>query len=99
MEMKLVQKEASVWIEAEPIFKRQQLNVEAVIPDSREDAKCVVWSQGGLLLKGKEPSLHGCSFSGEAWAVVLYLTESGETDTLLISNGLLHEQIVRAING
>jgi hypothetical protein len=85
MEMKLVQKEASVWIEEEPILKRQQLSAEAVIPDSREDAKCVVWSRGGLLLKGKEPASHGCSFTGEAWAVVLYLTESGKTDSLRIS--------------
>ena len=85
MEMKLVQKEASVWIKEETILQRRQFGAEAVIPDSREDAKCVVWCQGGLLLKGKEPSAHGCSFTGEAWAAVLYLTESGKTDTLRIS--------------
>ena len=55
MKMKLTQTEAPVWVEAEPIVKREQYSAEAVIPDSREDAKCLVWAQGGVLLKGKEP--------------------------------------------
>ncbi len=63
--MKLTQTEAPVWIEAEPIVKREQYSAEAVIPDSREDAKCLVWAQGGVLLKGREPMEHSCSFAGE----------------------------------
>ena len=82
--MKLTQTEAPVWVEAEPIVKREQYSAEAVIPDSREDAKCLVWAQGGVLLKGKEPMEHSCSFAGELWASVLYLTESGKTETLRI---------------
>ena len=85
MEMKLLQKEAAVWIEEKPILKRQQLSAEAVIPDSREDARSLVWTRGGVQLKGKEPSSRSCSFTGEVWACVLYLTESGKTETLRIS--------------
>ena len=82
MEIKLMNKETPVWIEEEPISNRAQISLEAVIPDSREDAARVVWTQGGVLLKGREASAHSFRVTGEVWVSVLYQTDSGGLDTL-----------------
>ena len=82
MEVKLKKRETHVYAEGEPMIRRCQFSAETVIPDSREDAGTLVWTQGGLLLKGKDAAGHSLSCRGEAWASVLYLTESGKLDTL-----------------
>ena len=81
MEMKLAYRELPCWQE-NLITERYSLTMEAVVPDNREDAKRVIWTRGYVLLKGKEPGAHSCSFLGEANASVLYLSETGELSVL-----------------
>ena len=78
MEIKLLQKESPVWVAGDPIHQQVSFHAEAVVPDTAEDVQEIVWTRGGLLLKGKEPGLHAASVTGEAWASVLYLTENGQ---------------------
>ena len=68
----------------------------------------LIWLASGKtdLMLNVKPSIGVSSCAGkliveEAGGRVTNLRgeSRGETDTLLISNGLLHEQIVRAING
>lgn len=82
MEIKLLQKESPAWIAGDPIHQQVSFHAEAVIPDTAEDVQEIVWTRGGLLLKGKEPGLHATSVSGEAWASVLYLTETGQLESV-----------------
>ncbi len=81
MEVKLLRKETPVWIAGEALREHLQFSAESVIPDSAEDVKEIVWTKGGVLLKGKEPGLHACTVTGEAWASVLYITESGALES------------------
>lgn len=82
MEIKLLQREAPVWITGETIHKQASFQAETVVPDTAEDVREIVWAHGWLLLKGKEPGLNGSSVTGEALASVLYLTESGMLESL-----------------
>ena len=82
MEIKLINKEIPCWIEKNPVYTRCQVNMESIIPDSREDARRVIWTKGCLLLKGKEVTKSGVSISGEVCVSVLYQTESGKLDIL-----------------
>ena len=75
MELKLTQEELSVWSCGEPLEKQSLISAESVVPDTLPDIGRIVWTQGGLLLKGKELRPEGVSVSGEVWASVLYLTE------------------------
>ena len=82
MEIKLLQKETPVWIAGEAIHQQVSFHAETVIPDTADDVQEIVWTRGGLLLKGKEPGLHAASVAGEAWASVLYLTENGKLESI-----------------
>lgn len=82
MEIKLLQKESPVWVAGDPIHQQVSFHAEAVVPDTAEDVQEIVWTRGGLLLKGKEPGLHAASVTGEAWASVLYLTENGQLERI-----------------
>ena len=82
MEVNLSNNTIPIWRESERAVKRSQFTAESVIPDTIEDVKSIVWCRGGLLLKGKEPGLHGCSVSGEAQASLLLLTETGAVESL-----------------
>ena len=75
MELKMTQEELSVWSCSEPLEKQSLISAESVVPDTLPDIGRIVWTQGGLLLKGKELRPEGVSVSGEVWASVLYLTE------------------------
>ena len=81
MEMKLTYREMPCWQEQTSADK-YPITMEAVVPDSREDAVRVIWAGSYVLLKGKEPGAHSCSFLGEANASVLYQTETGELAVL-----------------
>ncbi len=81
MEMKLTYSQLPCWQE-ETLSHRYPLTLEAVVPDNREDAGRVIWAKGYVLLKGKEPGAHSCSFLGEVNASVLYETEAGTLDVL-----------------
>lgn len=81
MEMKLTYRELPCWLEQTQTEKYPIL-MEAVVPDNREDAKRVIWARAYVLLKGKEPGAHSCSFLGEANASVLYQNETGELNVL-----------------
>ncbi len=82
MEIKLLQKEAPVWIAGDAIHQQVSFHAETVVPDTADDVQEIVWTRGGLLLKGKEPGLRTVSVSGEAWASVLYLTENGQLESI-----------------
>lgn len=82
MEIKLLQREAPVWIAGDSIHQQVSFHAETVVPDTAEDVQEIVWTRGGLLLKGKEPGLHAASVTGEAWASVLYLTETGQLESI-----------------
>ena len=82
MEIKLLQREAPVWIAGDSIHQQVSFHAETVVPDTAEDVQEIVWTRGGLLLKGKEPGLHAASVAGEAWASVLYLTETGQLESI-----------------
>ena len=82
MEIKLLQKEAPVWIAGDAIHQQVSFHAETVVPDTADDVQEIVWTRGGLLLKGKEPGLRAVSVSGEAWASVLYLTENGQLESI-----------------
>lgn len=84
MEIKLLQREVPVWVSGDPVQKQASFHAETVIPDISEDAAEIVWTRGGLFLKGKEPGLHAVTVNGEAWASILYLTETGRLDTVRI---------------
>ena len=71
MEIKLLQKEAPVWIAGDAIHQQVSFHAETVVPDTADDVQEIVWTRGGLLIKGKEPGLRAVSVSGEAWASVL----------------------------
>lgn len=82
MEIKLLQKESPAWIAGDVIHQQVSFHAEAVVPDTAEDVQEIVWTRGGLLLKGKEPGLHAATVTGEAWASVLYLTETGHLESI-----------------
>ena len=84
MELKLNYKQLPIWQE-QLLSGRFPISMEAVVPDRMEDAASVIWSKGGLLLKGKEPTANSCTFLGEAFASVLYQTEDGRLNMLRIS--------------
>ena len=84
MEFNIKYKQLSCWQEENAVGK-VPISMEAVVPDSREDAARVIWTRAGVLLKGKEPNAHSCCFLGEACASVLYQTESGELAVLRLS--------------
>lgn len=81
MEFDIKYKQMACWQE-EAAAGKVAISMEAVVPDSREDAARVIWTRGGVLLKGKEPAAHSCSFLGDAYASVLYQTESGSLEML-----------------
>ncbi len=85
MEIKLLQKESPVWIAGDAVHQQVSFHAETVVPDTAEDVQEIVWTRGGLLLKGKEPGLHATSVTGEAWASVLYLTEDGQLENIRLS--------------
>ena len=82
MEIKLLQRETPVWVTGDIIHKQVSFQAEAVVPDTAEDVQEIVWTKGGLLLKGKEPGLHAVTVVGEAWASILYLSETGMLESI-----------------
>lgn len=84
MEFNIKYTQMSCWLE-EAAAGKVSINMDAVVPDSREDAARVIWTRGGVLLKGKEPAAHSCSFLGEAHASVLYQAESGALNVLRLN--------------
>lgn len=84
MEIKLVEKEKPIWLES---FQEKRLgfSAESVVPDSQGDIARIVWTQGGLLLKGKELKPAGVVMEGEAWASVLYFSEEGALEGVRLS--------------
>lgn len=82
MEIKLLQRETPVWVTGDILHKQVSFHAEAVVPDTAEDVQEIVWTKGGLLLKGKEPGLHALTIEGEAWASVFYLSETGKLDCI-----------------
>ena len=82
MEIKLLQRETPVWLTGDIVHKQVSFHAETVVPDTAEDAQEIVWTKGGLLLKGKEPGLHAVTITGEAWASIFYLSETGKLECI-----------------
>lgn len=82
MEVKLKQKENAFWKAYGWIQKHIQVSSELVIPDTMDDVKTIVWTQGSILLKGKEPGVRSMTVQGEALACILLLTENDAPEML-----------------
>ena len=86
MEIKCKERELPVWQDSLR-EKRSGLTLESVVPDTQGDVARIVWTQGGVLLKGKELGAGSLGINGEAWALVLYQNEEGKLESLRLSGG------------
>ena len=84
MEIKCIERALPVWLDSVQ-EKCCSLTLESVVPDSQGDAAELLWTQAGLLLKGKELNPGGVTVMGEAWAVVLYRCEEGGLESLRLT--------------
>ena len=66
------------------VQKRIPLSVEQVLPDTNADLKQIVWVDSWLQLKGKQLSTSVGTASGLVHATVVYLTESGQLESVVL---------------
>ena len=90
MEICFENKKVSAFCEVYHQTKRVQESVESVVPDTNDDIGRIVSVQTEVLLKSKDVTSRGVSVSGEAAAVLLYVTE-GE-------DGVSFVRVSRAFN-
>ena len=90
MEICFENKKVSAFCEVYHQTKRVQESVESVVPDTNDDIGRIVSVQTEVLLKSKDVTSRGVSVSGEAAAVLLYITE-GE-------DGVSFVRVSRAFN-
>ena len=85
MEITITRKEIPIWVPEDSGVKKTTFAAEAVVPDTIDDVKNIVFCRAWLLLKGKEPGKHGTKAEGEACAALLLLTETGKLETFRLS--------------
>lgn len=78
MEICFENKKVSAFCEVYHQTKRVQESIESVVPDTNDDIGRIVSVQTEVLLKSKDVTSRGVSVSGEAAAVLLYITEGEE---------------------
>lgn len=63
--------------------QQTQIDLESVVPDTRDDIGRIVTVQGNVFLKSKDVTSHGMSVGGELEIAVLYITEDGKSLSVL----------------
>lgn len=76
MDIQLKKSTMPAWQDLARPTKAVQITMESVVPDSKEDIGRILSVRPELYLKSKEVRNHGVSITGEAVAVLLYITEA-----------------------
>lgn len=66
--------------------QQTQIDLESVVPDTRDDIGRIVTVQGNVFLKSKDVTSRGMAVGGELEIAVLYITEDGKSLSV-IHNG------------
>ena len=83
MEIKFENKVLGSYREVFHQLRQIQENAETVVPDTNDDIGRIASVHTSVLLKSKDISGKGVSVSGEAGAVLLYITENGNSVSYL----------------
>ena len=83
MEVRLNTKTVSILQQLSDQEQQTQLDLESVVPDTRDDIGRIVTVQSNVYLKSKDITSRGLTVGGELEISVLYITEDGKSLSVL----------------
>lgn len=83
MEVRLNTKTVSTLQQLSDQEQQTQIDLESVVPDTRDDIGRVVTAQANVFLKSKDVTSRGMTVGGELEIAVLYITEDGKSLSVL----------------